>query len=86
MSPMGTMRAAVNPVLQVMSELGEFVDVAFNATDVSLELCQDFVDIGGDFRHRAREDGEIVVAIHLEFAEFGRRGSPRQRRWCSPAA
>ena len=58
-------------VLKVMSELGEFVDVTFDAIDVALELGQDFVDVGGDFRHGAREDGEIVVAIHLELAELG---------------
>ena len=54
-----------------MSELGEFVDVAFDATDVALQLRQDFVDVGGNFRHGAREDVEIVVAIHLQFAEIG---------------
>ena len=56
-------------VLQVVRELGEFVDVAFDASDVALELREDFVDVGGNFGHRAREDVEVVVAIHLEFAE-----------------
>ena len=57
-------------VLEVVGELGELVDVAFDAIDVALELREDFVDVGGNFGHGAGEDVEIVVAIHFEFAEL----------------
>ena len=56
----------------MVREFGEFVDVAFDSADVAFELREDFVDVGGNFGHRAREDVEVVVAIHLEFAEFVR--------------
>src|SRR5215472_6842318 len=57
-------------VLQMVRELGEFVDVAFDAVNVVFQLCEDFVDIGGNFGHGTRKDVEVVVAIHFEFAEL----------------
>src|SRR5258708_12381559 len=54
-----------------MRELGELVDVAFDAPDVAFELRQNLVDVGGNFRHGARKNIEIVVAVHFEFAEAG---------------
>ena len=70
-------------VLQVVRELGEFVDVAFDAADVAFELRQHFVDVGGNFGHGAGEDVEIVVAIHLEFAEVVEKLARPRRRWLS---
>ena len=57
-------------VLQVVRELGEFIDVGIDAAHEAFELGQDFVDVRGNFGQRARQDVEIVVAIHFQLAEF----------------
>lgn len=54
----------------MVGELGELVDVALDAVGVALELREDLVDVGGNFGHRAGEDVEIVVAIHLQLTEL----------------
>ena len=59
-------------VLQVVREFCELVDIAFDASDEPAELREDFVYVGGNFRHGARQDVHVVVAIHFEFAEFGK--------------
>ena len=56
-----------------MRQFGEFVDVAIHAADKTIKLRQDFRDIGGNFSQRARENIEIVIAVHLQLAEFGQR-------------
>src|SRR6266852_2388777 len=58
-----------------MRELGELVDVAFDAADETFELGQDFVDVRGNFRHGAGENVEVVVAIHFQYAEIGPEGA-----------
>ena len=57
-------------VLQVVSELGEFVDVRIHAAHEAFELGQDNVHVRGNFSERARENVEVVVAIHFQLAEF----------------
>src|SRR2546423_1354148 len=64
----------------MMSEFGEFVDVAFDAPDKALELREDLVYVGGNFRHGARENVDVVVAVHLELAEIGPEGRIAGRR------
>ena len=53
-----------------MGEFGEFVDIGVHSAHEAFQLRQDLVDVGGNFRERARKDIEIIVAVHLEFAEF----------------
>ena len=60
-------------VLQPVGQLGELVNVGIHAADETIELGENFGDVGGNFRQRAREDAEIVVAIHLQFAELSQR-------------
>ena len=57
-------------VLEVVRELGEFVNVRIDAAHEALELREDFVDVRGDFSERTREYIEVIVAVHLELAEF----------------
>src|SRR5260370_9541022 len=52
-----------------MRELGELVDVALDAPDVAFQLGQNFVYVGGNFRHGARKNINVVVAVHFQFAE-----------------
>jgi len=49
----------------MMGEFCEFVDVAFHAADKSLKLREHFVYVGGNFGHGARQNIEVVVAIHF---------------------
>src|SRR3954470_11353175 len=56
-----------------MSKFGEFVNVRIHAPHESIELRQHFCDVRGNFRQRAREDSEVIVLIHLEFAELSER-------------
>ena len=53
---MGTMRAAVISSCKVVRELGEFVDVALDAIDKAVELREDFINVGGDFRHASARE------------------------------
>src|SRR5207248_1833630 len=69
-----------------MRELGEFVDVSFDAPDEAFELREDFIDVRGNFRHGAREDVDVVVAVHFKLAEIGperriARGSAGEALW-----
>ena len=57
-------------ILQVVRELREFVDIGIDAAHETFELRQNFRDVRGNFRERARKNVHIVVAIHLEFAEL----------------
>ena len=57
-------------VLQVVRELREFIDVGIHAAHEAFELREDFGDVRGNFGERARQNVEIVVAIHFQFAEF----------------
>jgi len=41
-----------------MRQLGELVNVGIHAADKSIELRQNFRDVGGYFRQRAGEDIE----------------------------
>src|SRR5882724_1859087 len=61
--------------LQMVSEFGEFVDIAFDAPDEAAHLGEDFVYVGGNLGHGARENVNVVVTIHFEFAEFRPEGS-----------
>ena len=60
-------------ILQTVRKLGELVDVAIHTTNKAIELREHFGDVGGNFGQRAREDVEIVIAIHLQFAELSER-------------
>ena len=57
-------------ILQAMRQLGELVDIAVDAAHEAIQLGEHFRDVGGNFRERAREDAEVVVAIHLQLAEL----------------
>src|SRR5262245_15257016 len=57
-----------NFVLQVVGKLCKFVDVAFDAANEAAELRKNLVDVGGNFGHGARQDVDVVVAIHFQFA------------------
>ena len=77
-------------VLQMVSEFGEFVDIAFDAPDEAAHLREDFVYVGGNLRHGTRENVDVVVTIHFQFAEFRPEGSVARgrvgqhlRRWRS---
>ena len=77
-------------VLQMVSEFGEFVDIAFDAPDEAAHLGEDFVYVSGNFCHRTRENVDVVVTIHFQFAEFRPEGSVARgrvgqhlRRWRS---
>ena len=62
-----------------MREFREFVDIAFDAANEPAHLRKHFVDVGRNFRHRTRQDVDVIVAIHLKFAEFGpERGVARR--------
>src|SRR6266403_2920 len=64
-----------------MRQLREFINVALDATDEPFELREYFVHIRRNFRHRSRQDVEIVVAVHLQFAEL--RPERRLPRSCA---
>src|SRR5713101_5508240 len=53
-----------------MRQLRKFINVALDATDKPFELREHFVHVRRNFRHRSRQDVEIVVAVHLQFAEL----------------
>src|SRR5215831_32101 len=63
-----------NFVLQVVRELCKFVDIAFNSANETAKLREHFVDVSGDFGHGARQDIDVVVAVHFQFAEIGPEG------------
>src|ERR1700730_1043437 len=54
----------------MVSELGELIDVASHPADKSSELRKHFRNIGGNFSQRARENVEVIVAIHFEFGKI----------------
>ena len=66
-------------ILQTMRKLGELINVAINPTHKSIELAENLGDVGRDFRQRAREDVELVIAIHFQLAELSERGIERVR-------
>ena len=57
-------------ILQMVSELGEFIDVPAHAADKSTELRKHFRNVGGNFGQRARENIEVIVAIHFEIGKI----------------
>src|SRR5580704_755524 len=54
----------------MVAELGELIDVASHSPDKSSELRKHFRNIGGNFGQRARENIEIIVAIHFEVGKI----------------
>ena len=62
----------------MMRQLREFVDIAFDAPDKPFQLREYLVDVRRDLGHRPRQNIEVVVAIHFQFAEFG----PERRVAC----
>ena len=68
----------------MVRQLSELVDVAFDASDVALQLREHFVHVSGDFRHGARQNIEVVVAVHFQFAEIGPEGGVAGRRTSEP--
>ena len=73
-------------VLQVVRELGEFVDIGIDAAHETFELREDFRDVCGNFRERARKNVDVVVAVHLELAEFEKIARNHRRHRYLPAA
>src|SRR4029077_14447371 len=63
-------------------KLGEFIDIPAYAADKSSELRKHFGNIGGNFGQRARENIEVVVAIHFEIGKI-QPGAARSRFLCA---
>ena len=61
-----------NFVLQVVRQLGEFINVRIDPAHEPFELGQHHIHVRRNFGQRARQNTEIVVTVHFEFAEFQR--------------
>src|SRR5271155_878984 len=57
-------------VLEVVGELGGFVDIGVHTTHEAFELGEDDIDVRGNFSERAGKNIDVVVAVHFQFAEF----------------
>src|SRR5438445_13240700 len=57
-----------NFVLQMVSEFGEFVDIAFDAPDEAAHRGAAFVYVSGNLRHRTRREVDVVAASQFPSA------------------
>ena len=72
-------------VLQVVGELGEFIDIGIDAAHETFELSEHFSDVRGNFGEGARQNVEVVVTIHFEFTEIEKIVGSDSRERAMPA-